>query len=67
MSAAFHLGGWGMYPTSVMGLVLLGAVVFPGVVATVHIDRPRSIRLMDHHFLIVFGNCGSQRHTVHIS
>ncbi len=31
------------------GLVLLGAVVFPGVVATVHIDRPRSIRLMDHH------------------
>ena len=25
MSAAFHLGGWGMYPTSVMGLVLLGA------------------------------------------
>ena len=35
--------------TEMPGLVLLGAVVFPGVVATVHIDRPRSIRLMDHH------------------
>ncbi|HEX4449597.1 MAG TPA: hypothetical protein VH143_01950 [Kofleriaceae bacterium] len=24
MSAAFHMGGWGMYPTLISGLVLLG-------------------------------------------
>jgi hypothetical protein len=24
MSEAFHLGGWGMYPTAIIGLVLVG-------------------------------------------
>ena len=27
MSEAFHLGGWGMYPTTLFGLVLLGAAI----------------------------------------
>lgn len=27
MTEAFHLGGWGMYPTLISGLVLIGAAI----------------------------------------